>query len=92
MPQNMTKKSLFLKMHDMMDPINPLLVFLFSSTCQKEECHQKTKVEITLFSITTDKNRTLYKWRAELPMTEDFVTTICNIYGNMLQYLWQSQK
>ena len=43
----------------------------------QEECHQKTKVEIKLFSEFTEKDKTVYKWRAGLRMTEDSVTTIC---------------
>ena len=30
----------------------------------QEECHQKTKAEIRLFSDLSDKNQTVYKWRA----------------------------
>ena len=69
----------------------------------QEECHQKTKVEIRLFSEFTEKDKTVYKWRAGLPMTEDSVTTICRYYQlfysdlffkkqQMLQHLQQSQK
>ena len=43
----------------------------------QEECHQKTKVEIKLFSEFTEKDKTVYKWRAGLPITEDSVTAIC---------------
>ena len=43
----------------------------------QEECHQKTKVEIKLFSVFTEKDKTVYKWRAGLPITEDSVTAIC---------------
>ena len=43
----------------------------------QEECHQKTKVEIKLFSEFTEKDKTVYNWRAGLRMTEDSVTTIC---------------
>ena len=43
----------------------------------QEECHQKTKVEIKLSSEFTEKDKTVYKWRAGLQMTEDSVTTIC---------------
>ena len=46
----------------------------------QEECHQKTKVEIRLFSEFTEKDKTVYKWRAGLPMTEDSVTTICRYH------------
>ena len=46
----------------------------------QEECHQKTKVEIRLFSEFTEKDKTIYKWRAGLPMTEDSVTTICRYH------------
>ena len=123
MAQNMTENSLFLKICDMMGPVNLLLVFLFSSTWQvvpeweknedtkqsccfgkhlQEECHQKTKVEIRLFSEFTD-NKTVCKWRAGLPVTEDSITTICRYHQlfysdlffkkwQMLQHLWQSQK
>ena len=100
MAQNKTENSLFLKMHDMIDLINLLLVFLFSSTWQvvpKREkmkiqnkvdvlvntcknCHQKTKVEIRLFSDFIDKDKIVYKWRAGLPVTENSVTTICRYH------------
>ena len=46
MAQIMIKNSLFLKIHNMMDPINLLLVFLFSSTWQvvlKREKNEDTK-------------------------------------------------
>ena len=43
----------------------------------QEECHQKTKAEVRLFSDFTDKDKAVYKWRAGLPVTEDSVTTIC---------------
>ena len=46
MAQNMNENSLFLKIHDMMGPINLLLVFLFSSTWQvvpKREKNEGTK-------------------------------------------------
>ena len=69
----------------------------------QEECHQKTKVEIKLFSKFTEKDKTVYNWRAGLRMTEDSVTTICRyqlFYSDlffkktqqMLQNLQQSQK
>ena len=70
----------------------------------QEECHQKTKVEIRLFSEFTEKDKTVYKWTAGLPMTEDSVTTICRYHQlfhsdlffkktqQMLQHLQQSQK
>ena len=45
----------------------------------QEECHQKTKVEIRLFSEFTDKDKTVQNCRAGLPMTEDSVTAICSI-------------
>ena len=43
----------------------------------QEQCHQKTKVEIRLFFELKEKNKTVYKWRAGLPITEDSVTAIC---------------
>ena len=69
----------------------------------QEECHQKTKLEIRLFSEFTEKDETIYKWRAGLPMTEDSVTAICRYHQlfysdvfqktqQMSQHLQQSQK
>ena len=45
MAQNMNKNSLFLKIHDMMGPINLLLVFLFSSTWQVVPKGEKMNVQ-----------------------------------------------
>ena len=70
----------------------------------QEKCHEKTEVEIRLFSELTDKDKTVYKWRAGLPVTEDTVTKICRYHQlfysdlfskkkeQMLQHLRQSQK
>ena len=46
----------------------------------QEEYHENTKVEIRLFSEFTEKDKTVYKQRAGLPMTEDSVTTICRYH------------
>ena len=46
----------------------------------QEECHQKTKVEIRLFSECTEKDKTVNKWRAGITMTEDSVTTSCRYH------------
>ena len=53
-------------------------VAVLVNTCKKNVI-KKTKVEIR-FSDFTDKDKTVYKWRARLPMTEDSVTAICRYH------------
>ena len=58
----------------------------------QEKCHEKTEVEIRLFSELTDKDKTVYKWRAGLPVTEDTVTKICRYHQMFYSDLFSKKK
>ena len=72
MAQNMTENSLLLKMHDMIDPINLLLVFLFSSTWQVVPKREKMKIQNKVDVLVNTCKNCHQTTKVEIRLFSDF--------------------